>query len=441
MFWMTKHGVTANGGNHGEQGRYKSGIPREAAAAENWQAAFRRARRRSAPRVPPGRHRRRIVECAPARRPRTYPLRWLGAADDATHPDGITVLSFEQAVELARTTGDAEPGTPAPNTLTVKQACDRYLKWYRQHRKGVVTADSAIRIHIVPALGHRPLAALKAPELTAFLNKLATTAPRRRTSKFAKEINHGPAPVTDDAKRQRRSTANRIYNVLRAALNKVFADGLVASDAEWRRVKPHRKADAPRVRFLTSAEATRLVNACDVRARPMVRGALACGARFGELTVMACGDFNPDTALLWIRPGKSDHGRHVPLNEEGLALFAELVAGRPATALMFPRDDREWRHGEMRRPLDAACMVAKIVPAISFHDLRHTYASQFAQAGVDLLTISKLLGHADTRITSRHYAHLCDKSLELAVAKLPRLLPAPPRMCRRSGEPSRTGNT
>ena len=49
----------------------------------------------------------------------------------------------------------------------------------------------------------------------------------------------------------------------------------------------------------------------------------------------------------------------------------------------------------------------------------HTYASTLAQTGVDLLTISKLLGHADTRITSRHYAHLCDNTLKAAVAKLP----------------------
>ena len=35
-------------------------------------------------------------------------------------------------------------------------------------------------------------------------------------------------------------------------------------------------------------------------------------------------------------------------------------------------------------------------PAVGFHELRHTYASLLAQAGVDLLTISKLLGHADT---------------------------------------------
>ena len=38
---------------------------------------------------------------------------------------------------------------------------------------------------------------------------------------------------------------------------------------------------------------------------------------------------------------------------------------------------------------------------------------------MDLLTIAKLLGHADTRITSKHYAHLADKTLAAAVTKLP----------------------
>jgi hypothetical protein len=38
---------------------------------------------------------------------------------------------------------------------------------------------------------------------------------------------------------------------------------------------------------------------------------------------------------------------------------------------------------------------------------------------VDLLTISKLLRHADTRISAKHYAHLADKTLALAVTKLP----------------------
>ena len=69
--------------------------------------------------------------------------------------------------------------------------------------------------------------------------------------------------------------------------------------------------------------------------------------------------------------------------------------------------------------------LAKITPPIAFHELRHTYASHLAQAGVDLLTISKLLGHADTRITSKHYAHLADRTLAAAVTKLPSFLNEP----------------
>ena len=68
--------------------------------------------------------------------------------------------------------------------------------------------------------------------------------------------------------------------------------------------------------------------------------------------------------------------------------------------------------------MKTACEQAKIDPPIGFHKLRHTYASLLAQAGADLLTISKLLGHADTRITSQHYAHLCDKTLVNAVKTL-----------------------
>ena len=79
-----------------------------------------------------------------------------------------------------------------------------------------------------------------------------------------------------------------------------------------------------------------------------------------------------------------------------------------------------WLKNHQSRLMKSACEQAKIEPPIGFHELRHTYASLLAQAGVDLLTISKLLGHADTRITSRHYAHLCDKTLANAVkAHLP----------------------
>src|SRR5262245_60293361 len=49
---------------------------------------------------------------------------------------------------------------------------------------------------------------------------------------------------------------------------------------------------------------------------------------------------------------------------------------------------------------------AKIKPSASFHVLRHTHGSTLAMSGVPLAVIAEQLGHADTRMTKKHYAHL-----------------------------------
>jgi integrase len=232
----------------------------------------------------------------------------------------------------------------------------------------------------------------------------------------------GKAPQTADEKRARKATANRILAVLKAILNRAFHDELIADDLAWRRVQPFGNVEEPIVRFLTADEAQRLLNACSADFRPLVAGALFTGARYGELVTLAAGDVNLDTEAVFVRPSKSGRGRHVPLSTDGHAFFRSILAGKSADEFAFTKaDGAPWRKNHHVRPLVAACEIAKITPAIGFHDLRHTYASALAQQGVDLLSISKLLGHADTRITSRHYAHLCDKTLAAAVMKLPRL--------------------
>ena len=55
------------------------------------------------------------------------------------------------------------------------------------------------------------------------------------------------------------------------------------------------------------------------------------------------------------------------------------------------------------------------VENFTFHCLRHTFATRLAQAGVDIYTISKLLGHKDISTTARHYAHHCVESLRPGV--------------------------
>jgi integrase len=359
---------------------------------------------------------------------RHYPLRRLGAADDYADATGRDVLTFKQA-QLAAIEREKEAqrdDAELNRALTVEQAADDYLKWFRAQRKGIAMAESAIRAHIKPAFGQRPIASLKTKELRDWLDRLAEKPARLRTGKFAKTVNVRAAPKSNDEKRARRATANRILNVMKAILNRAFAAGTVADDSAWRKAKPFKKADEARIRYLTDAESVRLVNACPADLRALLRAALLTGARWGELASLRVADVNTseERPTMYVAESKSGRPRHIPLNAEGRELFADRVTGKVGEDLMFVRaDGKAWGHNHHVRALNAACKVAKVRPAVAFHELRHTYASHLAQAGVPLLTISKLLGHADTRITARHYAHLTDKTLADAVTNLPSFEP------------------
>ena len=74
---------------------------------------------------------------------------------------------------------------------------------------------------------------------------------------------------------------------------------------------------------------------------------------------------------------------------------------------IFTRDDgNAWRASHQKRRLEDACARAAIEPPATFHILRHTYASALAGRGVPMGVIAAQLGHADTRMTEKHYAHL-----------------------------------
>ena len=151
------------------------------------------------------------------------------------------------------------------------------------------------------------------------------------------------------------------------------------------------------MRYLTVAEAERLINACEPDFRALVRAGLETGCRYGELTRLEVCDFNPDASTLAIRQSKSGKPRHVVLTEEGAAFFRRHCAGRSGHELMFRHGDGgAWQKSEQARPMAEACRARKIKPAISFHILRHTWASLAVMNGVPLLVVAKNLGHTDT---------------------------------------------
>ena len=273
-------------------------------------------------------------------------------------------------------------------------------------------------------MGAVEVSALTSKRIRDWLDKVATAPKLVRTSRTetARRTKDFDAADPEEV-RKRRSTANRLLTILKAALNHAFAENRVATDEAWRRVKPFREADAERVRYLSADECKRLVNACPTDFRALVRGALASGCRYGELIAFTVADFDAEAGTITVRRSKAGKARHVALADEGRRIFESLTVGRAANERIFLRHDGEpWGASHQQRPLAAASMIARITPPVTFHNLRHTYGSSLAMQGVSMGVIAAQLGHADTRMTERHYAHLGPSYIAATVrASLPAL--------------------
>lgn len=344
------------------------------------------------------------------RRPGTtggYLKTTLGEADDSEEADGERWLNFRQAQERARAwfAEVARSGRRPAGPYTVGDALDDYLKAFRG--KSLAKTKSRVESVIRPDLGAIEIAKLTKKQIDAWFTAKASSPSRLRTSSRAEKPNLRVAE-TPDALRRRQSTANRDLTVLKAALNYAFREREdIVSDDAWRRVKPFEGADTAKLRYLSDDEARRLVNACEPSFRPMVQAALLTGARYSELASIEVRDVDLGARTVWLRETKAGKPRVAYLEGEGVELFTQAIAGKKGTAPAFRRPDGErWGPSQQARPLIEACINGKITPPATFHDLRRTYGARMALRGVPMAVIAEALGHADERITRRHYAHL-----------------------------------
>lgn len=97
--------------------------------------------------------------------------------------------------------------------------------------------------------------------------------------------------------------------------------------------------------------------------------------------------------------------------KQQIELRMALGAGKlPDDALVFPAPLKGGYQSPRAFSKEWAKIAKSIVmPEVTFQALRHTHASQLIDAGVDIVTISKRLGHASPNITLKVYAHLFRK--------------------------------
>jgi integrase len=336
----------------------------------------------------------------------------LGAADDARDADDLSVFSFAQAQARARDyftrkAREAASGfSPISGPFTVEDALSAYFERYvRRGGKALGHMQSTARTYIRPALGETLVTRLTRRQLEEWHAAITDSAPRVRSRPDGAQRFRAYRPDAEGLRR-RRATANRALTILKAALNQAHHEGHVATADAWAQVKAYRGVDAARLRYLSDDEARRLVNACRADFRFLVTAALLTGCRFGELADLVTEDFNADAGTLTIRTSKSGKPRHVVLTDEGREFFARMrLHASSNSPLLTKANDQPWSASDQQRPLAAACVAARIA-SVTFHGLRHTYASRLVMKGVPLAVVAAQLGHSDTRMVEKHYGHL-----------------------------------
>ena len=207
------------------------------------------------------------------------------------------------------------------------------------------------------------------------------------------------------------STINRELACLKTCLTKAV-EWAKLDRSPATKVKKFREANS-RERYLTVDEAKRLLAEAGDELRPVLIVALSTGMRKNEILSLRWKDADFVKGFIHISDSKSGQGRNIPMN--GLT-FETLHAMDRSREFVFENPETRTHVRDVKTGFRAACRRAGI-GGLRFHDLRHTAASRMVEAGIDLVTVSKILGHASIQMTMR-YSHPTPENMRLAVQKL-----------------------
>jgi integrase len=305
-------------------------------------------------------------------------------------------------------------------TTTFKDFMPTFRRMHYPHgRRGplkpsqIASIESAWKIHIEPAFGELEIAKVTKAHLAKFSAGLFE-----------------PHQLGKNAEHKR--SAKTVNNIL-AVLNKMLARA-----EEWDVVRerlPRAKLFSvakPEIEFYDFDELERLIaaaRALSPRHELVVLLGARAGLRAGEMIALQPDDIDHKRGHLHVRRSstrgkegapKSGRGRRVPMPDD-LAEALRKSRGIGRARVLLREDDKTPCSIESLRLLVGASErragVAGDGRKGQLHKLRHSYASHLIMRGVDIKTVSELLGHGSLGPTMR-YLHLVPSALDVAVAKL-----------------------
>jgi integrase len=311
--------------------------------------------------------------------------------------DNLTIArETEAAIKGDMVRGEFDINRNGKKIPTLNEVWQRYLPWAKEHKKSWNNDLGYYRRHLEPRFGKKSLDAISPIDIERMKTELRKGVSKRGKPFAAATIKHQLVII------------RRLYNLARKW---DLYDGKNPIDSV---AMP--KLDNLQTEFLTDEELLRLLDTLEnwhsQDTVAFIRFAMFTGLRRGELFKLTWDDVDFSRNMVTLRDPKNGKTQTIPVSFQALDVLRGI---EPSSTYVFPGKNGEQRtnfSGPWRRIREAAGLPA----GFRFHGLRHNFASTLVSNGVDLLSVSKLLTHADVRTTQR-YAHLSPGAIRDAALK------------------------
>lgn len=325
-----------------------------------------------------------------------YAIRTLGSADDVEQPNGVSVLDLPQAKQIAGRDDALTTAIANSKRLTVNGACELYLANMKADGRSYTEEyRKVINTRITPTdLGKMIVTRVTRANIKTWMSGQVRT------------------DGDEDDTRKSQSTANRVLNVLRAALNFVYKDDAygIVTDKPWKTAEPFRNVSKGREDVFDETQVARLIEKArtfNPAYATLLHVAYLTGARYGELIALRVRDFDPKLRQLTVSGGtkraRKTGARTISLHPEDVMFFKGIAGNRkPDDLLLLNNVGSKWMSCGTSVLMKQSLTLAKLPLTAVFYTLRHSHISNAIQRGMNLKVIAENCG-TSLMMIERHY--------------------------------------